>query len=99
MFWRRRCRNFSDGKLYTRSKKGDINRILETLVYHGADRGILIEAHPHIGTDKLPKIIKMRETILNCGGEIHFNSRISNIITKENKIQKIKINEEIECKT
>ena len=93
---------FSDGKLYTRSKKrGDINRILETLVYHGADRGILIEAHPHIGTDKLPKIIKkMRETILNCGGEIHFNSRISNIITKENKIQKIKINEkkEIECK-
>ena len=80
---------FSDGKLYTRSKKGDINRILETLVYHGADRGILIEAHPHIGTDKLPKIIKkMRETILNCGGEIHFNSRISDIITKENKNSK-----------
>ena len=50
---------FSDGKLYTRSKKrGDINRILETLVYHGADKSILIEAHPHIGTDKLPKIIK-----------------------------------------
>ena len=50
---------FSDGKLYTRSKKrGDINKILETLVYHGADKSILIEAHPHIGTDKLPKIIK-----------------------------------------
>ncbi|MDC3116030.1 FAD-binding protein, partial [Bacteroidota bacterium] len=53
---------FSDGKLYTRSKKrGDINKILETLVYHGADKSILIEAHPHIGTDKLPKIIKKNE--------------------------------------
>ncbi len=67
---------YSDGKLYTRSlKRGDVRRIFESLVYHGATEQILIDAHPHIGTNKLPKIIqKIRETIIKFGGEIHFNS-------------------------
>jgi uncharacterized protein len=70
---------FSDGKLYTRSKKrGDVLRTLETLVQHGAKRDILVDAHPHIGTNKLPEIIEdMRETILSHGGEIHFNARVT----------------------
>ncbi|MEW6469313.1 MAG: FAD-dependent protein [Bacteroidota bacterium] len=74
---------YSDGKLYTRStKRGDVIRILETLVAHGADENILVEAHPHIGTNKLPKIIvSMRESILNAGGEIHFNTRLTDLLT------------------
>ncbi|WCL48434.1 NAD(P)/FAD-dependent oxidoreductase [Leptospira sp. GIMC2001] len=69
---------YSDGKLYTRSKKrGNVRRILELLVAFGADRNILIEAHPHIGTNKLPDIIrKIREAIISHGGEIHFNKRV-----------------------
>ena len=69
---------FSDGKLYTRSKKrGDVNEILKILVEHGATPQIKVDAHPHIGTNKLPKIIEnIRETILNYGGEILFNSRL-----------------------
>lgn len=72
---------YSDGKLYTRSKKrGDLNRVLETLVVHGATRDILIDAHPHIGTNKLPKVIaNMRKSILNAGGEVHFETRITDI--------------------
>lgn len=72
---------YSDGKLYTRSsKRGDIEHILKTFVYHGADEVILVDAHPHIGTNKLPKIISnMRETILKCGGEIHFESKLVDI--------------------
>lgn len=79
---------YSDGKLYTRStKRGDVNRILNILVAHGADEDILIDAHPHIGTNKLPKIIEIfRETILKAGGEIHFNSRLKDFIIRENKI-------------
>ena len=71
---------FSDGKLYTRSnKRGDISRILEIFSIHGADKSILYDARPHIGTDKLPKIIaSMRETILRCGGEVHF---LQNLLT------------------
>ena len=67
---------YSDGKLYTRSsKRGDIHRILNILINHGADENILVDAHPHIGTNKLPGIVvALRETILDCGGEIHFNS-------------------------
>jgi len=67
---------YSDGKLYTRStKRGDVTKILETFVAHGADENILIEAHPHIGTNKLPKIIEaMRQTIIDNGGEVHFNT-------------------------
>ena len=70
---------YSDGKLYTRStKRGDVKSILKTLVEHGAKENILIDAHPHIGTNKLPKIIQeIRNTILQAGGEIHFNTRLS----------------------
>ena len=71
---------FSDGKLYTRSKKkSHIHRVLELLVFHGASEDILIDSHPHIGSDKLPYIIKnIRNTILDCGGEVHFNTQVSN---------------------
>lgn len=72
---------YSDGKLYTRStKRGDVRRILEILVTHGAKEEILFDAHPHIGTNKLPEVIKqIRETILSCGGEIRFNTRVTDI--------------------
>jgi uncharacterized protein len=84
---------FSDGKLYTRSKKrGDVNKILDVLITHGATPEIRVDAHPHIGTNKLPKIIqKIRETILEYGGEILFNSRVSDIILKDNKIDGVKL--------
>ena len=79
---------YSDGKLYTRSKKrGSIKRILEILVSHGAVEDIMIDAYPHIGTNKLPKIIKkMRQNILDAGGEVHFNCRIVDLEFKGNKI-------------
>ena len=79
---------YSDGKLYTRSKKrGSILNVLETLVFHGAKKDILIDAHPHIGTNKLPKIIaNIRETILKCGGEVHFNTKVVDLIIKNNSI-------------
>ena len=84
---------YSDGKLYTRSlKRGDVRRIFENLVFHGATEQILIDAHPHIGTNKLPKIIQnIRETILNFGGEIHFNTRVTDFIIKNNKLQAIQL--------
>jgi uncharacterized protein len=80
---------YSDGKLYTRSKKrGDVNEILEILVQHGATEDILIDAHPHIGTNKLPKVVtNIRETILNAGGEIHFDTRLTDLIIENNQIQ------------
>jgi len=73
---------YSDGKLYTRSnKRGDIRAVLDTFFAHGAVEEILIDTHPHIGTNKLPGIIvAMRETILNHGGEVHFNTRISEFL-------------------
>jgi len=82
---------YSDGKLYTRSlKRGDVRRIFENLVYHGATAEILVDAHPHIGTNKLPKIVQnIRETILKFGGEVHFETRVTDLIIKENKIQAI----------
>ena len=85
---------FSDGKLYTRSKKkGDIMNILDVLIQHGADKNIKIDAHPHIGTNKLPKIItSIRDTIINFGGEINFNSKLTNIKITNNKIHSIEIN-------
>jgi len=92
---------YSDGKLYTRSKKrGDVNRILDILVEHGANSDIKINAHPHIGTNKLPKIIEnIRNTILKYGGEIHFNTRVVDIITKDNKISKLELKngKKIDC--
>ncbi|MFC2110442.1 NAD(P)/FAD-dependent oxidoreductase [Bacteroidota bacterium] len=79
---------YSDGKLYTRSKKrGDVNAVLELLVAFGATKNILIDAHPHIGTNKLPKIIaSMRETIIAYGGEVHFETRVTDILIKNNAI-------------
>ncbi len=72
---------YSDGKLYTRSKKrGSVNKILEVFHAHGASDDILIDAHPHIGTDKLPGVIKaMRLHIIECGGEVHFNVRVTSL--------------------
>lgn len=80
---------YSDGKLYTRSnKRGNVESILNTLVAHGAPEDILVDAHPHIGTNKLPKIIiSIRETILNHGGEIHFNSRVNDLILNSGTIK------------
>jgi uncharacterized protein len=82
---------YSDGKLYTRSKKrGDIRRILEIFVAHGAVEDILVDAHPHIGTNKLPQIVAaMRESILNAGGEIHFNTKVSDFIIQNKEIKGI----------
>lgn len=79
---------YSDGKLYTRSKKrGSILSVLETMVFHGANDEILIDAHPHIGTNKLPKLIAaIRETILSAGGEIHFNTKVTDFIIDNNII-------------
>ena len=82
---------YSDGKLYTRSlKRGDVRRIFENLVYHGATDQILVDAHPHIGTNKLPKVVQnIRETILNYGGEIHFETRVTDFILKNKAIKAI----------
>jgi len=86
---------YSDGKLYTRSKKrGDVEKVLKGFVQFGAKEDILIDAHPHIGTNKLPQIIvAMRESILACGGEIHFNSKLTDFIIRENHLSGIVINE------
>jgi uncharacterized FAD-dependent dehydrogenase len=80
---------YSDGKLYTRSKKrGDVHRILEILVAHGAKEDILIDTHPHIGTNKLPAlIVEIRESILNAGGEVHFNSKITDFVLKDQEMK------------
>jgi len=84
---------YSDGKLYTRSlKRGDVRKVFESLVHHGASDQILIEAHPHIGTNKLPKIVtNIRETILHHGGEIHFESRVTDLIVKNDKLGAIEL--------
>jgi len=96
---------YSDGKLYTRStKRGDIKKVLTILVQHGATKDILIDAHPHIGSNNLPDVVKaIRETIISCGGEIHFDSRVTDFIIKENlpagqagKILGVVVNEELE---
>ncbi len=84
---------YSDGKLYTRSlKRGDVRRIFENLVYHGATDQILVDAHPHIGTNKLPKVVKnIRETILKYGGEIYFESRVVDFVIKDHKLKAIQL--------
>ena len=89
---------YSDGKLYTRStKRGDVNRILNILVQHGSPKEILIDAHPHIGSNILPQVvISIRETILGCGGEIHFEERVTELILDENKIKGAVVNGEKE---
>ena len=80
---------YSDGKLYTRSKKrGDLQRILQILVQHGATPDILFDAHPHIGTNKLPKIIEaIRETVRAAGGEVHFDKRVSDFILEGDEMR------------
>lgn len=77
---------FSDGKLYTRSnKRGNIQSVLQIFNYFGADKKILTDAHPHIGTDRLPQIINaMRNKIIECGGEVHFNSLVTDFIIEQN---------------
>lgn len=76
---------FSDGKLYTRSKKrGPVDKILNILAAHGAPADILVDAHPHIGTDLLPQVIKaMRETIIRCGGEVRFSTRVTDLVVDD----------------
>lgn len=83
---------FSDGKLYTRSKKrGDYNRALHILVRHGAPPEILYEAHPHIGTDRLPGVItRIRETIEACGGEVIFGARVTGIDVRDGHVAAVK---------
>lgn len=85
---------YSDGKLYTRSKKrGEVELVLELLVYFGADEDILVEAHPHIGTNKLPKIIEnIRNFIIEQGGEIHFESKLTGVTKTGNVISQLEIN-------
>ncbi|AZQ44201.1 NAD(P)/FAD-dependent oxidoreductase [Nonlabens ponticola] len=89
---------YSDGKLYTRSlKRGDVRRIFENLVFHGATNEILVDAHPHIGTNKLPKIIqRIRETILQYGGEIHFETRVTDFILRNDAITSLILNDQDE---
>ena len=79
---------YSDGKLYTRSKKrGNIEKILHVFCQHGASTNILCDAHPHIGTDKLPRVIEnMRHTILRCGGEVHFQTKMTRLILEGEKV-------------
>jgi hypothetical protein len=86
---------YSDGKLYTRStKRGNVKKILSVLVNHGAVKDILIDAHPHIGSNKLPQVVtSIRETILSHGGEVHFNSRVTDLLISENKISGVIVNE------
>ena len=85
---------YSDGKLYTRSKKrGSVEKILNVFCQHGASTTILSDAHPHIGTDKLPRVIEnMRETIRRCGGEVHFETRMDRLIIEDNHVVGIETN-------
>ncbi|MGJ8659644.1 NAD(P)/FAD-dependent oxidoreductase [Cellulophaga fucicola] len=82
---------YSDGKLYTRSlKRGDVRRIFENLVYHGATEQILIDAHPHIGTNKLPKLVQnIRENIIKYGGEVHFDTKVVDFDIQNNTLKAI----------
>lgn len=82
---------YSDGKLYTRSKKrGNVDKILNVFCQHGASSSILVDAHPHIGTDKLPRVIEnMRNTIIGCGGEVHFETRMDALIIENDEVKGI----------
>jgi len=84
---------YSDGKLYTRSKKrGSLRRVFEILVAHGAPEDILFEAHPHIGTNKLPKLITaLRESIESAGGEIHFDSKVTDFLISDGEMKGVKL--------
>src|SRR5690606_17396061 len=84
---------YSDGKLYTRSnKRGDVQKVLELFVHHGAPEDILVDARPHIGTNKLPHIIEeIRKTILSAGGEIHFDKKVVDIETRFGEVSGVKL--------
>ncbi|NCD68158.1 NAD(P)/FAD-dependent oxidoreductase [Mucilaginibacter agri] len=84
---------YSDGKLYTRStKRGDVNEVLKVFTDHGATEDILVDARPHIGTNKLPQIITaMRESIENAGGEVRFDARVVNLLVNFNKIEGVEL--------
>ena len=84
---------FSDGKLYTRSKKrGNSQKILNVFCQHGASPSILVDAHPHIGTNRLPSVIEsMRNTIIRCGGEVRFQSKMTHLLFRGNKIAGIAV--------
>ncbi len=86
---------YSDGKLYTRAtKRGNVNRVLNIFVQHGAQKEIMIDAHPHIGSNRLPKVVSsIRETILRCGGEIHFGSRVTDLILEPQRIKGAIVND------
>ena len=79
---------YSDGKLYTRSKKrGSVEKILNVFCQHGASTSILADAHPHIGTDKLPKVIEaMRHTLLQSGGEVHFRTKMTSFLLEAGRV-------------
>jgi uncharacterized FAD-dependent dehydrogenase len=85
---------YSDGKLYTRSKKrGDVQKVMQLLVQFGATEDILVDAHPHIGTNKLPQlIVAMREQVLACGGEIHFDHKLTDLLVENGRIVQIELN-------
>ena len=85
---------YSDGKLYTRSKKrGNVDKILNVFCQHGASPSILVDAHPHIGTDKLPRVIEnMRNTIIACGGDVHFETRMDALIIENDEVKGIETN-------
>ena len=89
---------YSDGKLYTRStKRGDVHKILNVLNNHGAQKEILVDAHPHIGSNVLPKVVEaMRETIIKFGGEVHFNSKVTGFLITGGKIKGVVINNSAE---
>lgn len=82
---------YSDGKLYTRStKRGNVEKVLQMLVFFGADASILYTAHPHIGTNKLPGIIQnMRQQIIDAGGEVHFDAKVTDLILSDNQIKSV----------
>jgi hypothetical protein len=86
---------YSDGKLYTRSKKrGSVQEVLKTLVIHGAPEDIMVDAHPHIGTNKLPQLIEnIRAVILENGGEIHFDTKMTDLTVKDDRIDSITLND------
>ena len=79
---------YSDGKLYTRSKKrGSVEKVLRVFCQHGASTDILVDAHPHIGTDRLPRVIEnMRNTIVRCGGEVHFRTRMTELLVEGDNV-------------
>ena len=86
---------YSDGKLYTISKKrGPVDKILNIFAQHGASEDILVDAHPHIGTDRLPAVIKaIRNTIIDCGGEVHFGTRVTGLIIEDNEVKGVRTTE------